>query len=252
VAGPVDPRLQKTFAEATRQEPPADWQRPPDMTVTGKSVGKLYTQVTGVWETIRFVSAAGKPLAYRATLDTELGPIVIDLRPDLAPNHVRNFVALALVHYYDGLVFERTVHGRSEEEPFTEIEIIEGGCPLGTGDQGLGSLGYWLKAEFSKEPFEPGTLAACHGEDPDSAACRFFLTLNKAPFLDGQFTVFGKVSSGVDVARRIFTLPVRNDPEYPEGDRPEKAVVIRSVTIETSEGGRSWQTLASPSVVDGQ
>jgi len=245
-AAPVDPCLQKTFAEATRPEPPADWQRPPDMTVTGKSVGKLYTQVASVWDTIRFVSATGKPLAYRAALDTELGPIVIDLRPDLAPNHVRNFVALALVHYYDGLVFERTVHGRSEEEPFTEIEIVEGGCPLGTGDQGFGSIGYWLKAEFSKEPFEPGTLAACHGEDPDSAACRFFLTLNKAPFLDGQFTVFGKVSSGLDVARRIFTLPVRNDPEYPEGDRPEKAVVIRSVTIETSEGGRVWQPLASP------
>ena len=168
------------------------------------------------------------------------------LRPDLAPNHVRNFVALALVHYYDGLVFERTVHGRSEEEPATEIEIIEGGCPLGTGDLGYGSIGYWLKSEFSKEPFEAGTVAACHSEEPDSAACRFFVTLNKAPFLDGNFTVFGKVSSGLDVARRIFTLPVRNDPEYPEGDRPEKAVVIRSVTIETSEGGGSWQPLTNP------
>jgi len=150
---PSDPRLQQAFAEAIRQEPPADWQRPPDLTATLKSVGKLYTQVVSIWDTIRFTSPAGKALAYRATLDTELGPIVIDLRPDLAPNHVRNFVALALVRYYDGLVFERTVHGRSEEEPATEIEIIEGGCPLGTGDLGYGSIGYWLKSEFSKEPF---------------------------------------------------------------------------------------------------
>ena len=105
-------------------------------------------------------------------------------------------------------------------------------------------FGYWLKAEFSKEPFDIGTFAACHGEDPDSGACRFFMTLSKAPFLDGHFTVFGKVTSGLDVARRIFTLPVRNDPAYPEGDRPEKAVVIRTVTIETSEAGAEWQTLS--------
>src|SRR5207253_10615698 len=187
-AVPADPRLHQAFTDAIRQEAPADWQRPPDLTLTGKSVGKLYTQVVGIWDTIRFTSSAGKAIAYRATLDTELGPMMIDLRPDLAPNHVRNFVALALVHYYDGLVFERTVHGRSEEEPATEIEIIEGGCPVGTGELGLGSIGYWLKSEFNKEPFEAGTVAACQSEEPDSAACRFFVTLNKAPFLDGNFT----------------------------------------------------------------
>jgi len=108
-AAPADPHMHQSFVEATRQEPPADWQRPPDMTMTGKSVGKLYTEVVNAWDTIRFTSAAGKPIAYRATLDTELGSVVIDLRPDLAPNHVRNFVALALVHYYDGLVFDFTL-----------------------------------------------------------------------------------------------------------------------------------------------
>jgi cyclophilin family peptidyl-prolyl cis-trans isomerase len=243
-AVPADPRLQQSFSEATRSEPPPDWQRPPDMTMTLKSVGKLYTQTANIWDTIRFNSPLGKPISYRALLDTDLGQIVIDLRPDLAPNHVRNFVALAMVHYYDGLEFERTVHARTQDEPATEVQIIEGGCPLGTGEPGLGSIGYWLKAEFSKEPFDAGTLAACHGEDQDSAACRFFMTLNKAPFLDGHFTVFGKVTSGLDVARRIFTLPVRNDPEFPEGDRPEKPVVIRTATIETSEDGTTWQALA--------
>jgi cyclophilin family peptidyl-prolyl cis-trans isomerase len=237
IPAPLDPRLHQTFADATRADPPADWQRPPDLTLTGKSVGKLYTEVVNQWESIRFTSKAGKPIHYTATLETDLGEIQIALRPDLAPNHVRNFVALALVGYYDGLVFERTVHARSDEHPDQEVEIIEAGCPLGTGDSGFGSIGYWLKSEFSKEPHEEGTLAAAHGEELDTAACRFYFTLNKAPFLDGNFTVFGKVTQGLDVARRIFSLPVRNDPEYPEGDRPEKPVVIRKVTIHTVEGG---------------
>jgi cyclophilin family peptidyl-prolyl cis-trans isomerase len=240
---PLEPRLHQPFAEATRQDPPALGQRPPDLTLAGKSVGKLYSEVVKVWDSIHFATPSGKPIRYRAILDTEVGSITIDLRPDLAPNHVRNFVALALVHYYDGLEFERTVHARSQEQPEVEVEIIEGGCPLGTGEIGHDSIGYWLKNEFSLEQHEAGTVAACHGEDPDTAACRFYITLNKAPFLDGTFTIFGKVTNGLDVARRIFSLPVRNDPEYPEGDRPEKPVVIRSVTIETSEASGAWQPL---------
>jgi cyclophilin family peptidyl-prolyl cis-trans isomerase len=232
---PPDPRLHQSFTEATRQDSPADWQRPPDLTLTGKSVGKLYTEVVARWASIRFTNDRGKPIHYRATLDTELGPIEITLRPELAPNHVRNFLALALVGYYDGLVFERTVHARSEEQPEVEVQVIEAGCPLGTGDIGFGSIGYWLKPEFSQEPHEIGTVGACHGEEPDTAACRFYITLNKAPFLDGNFTVFGKVTLGLDIAQRIFSLPVRNDPDYPEGDRPEKPVVIRKVTIHSDE-----------------
>jgi cyclophilin family peptidyl-prolyl cis-trans isomerase len=237
------PRFEQSFAEATRAEPPTDWQRPPDVTLAGKSVGKLYTEVVNRWQSIRFTTPEGKAVAYRAVLDTELGNISIDLRPDLAPNHVRNFVALALVGYYDGLVFERTVHTRSEEQPEAEVELVEGGCPQGTGDLGQGSIGYWLRPEFSQEPHDLGTVAACHGEEPDTAACRFYITLTKAPFLDGNFTVFGKVTEGIDVARRIFSLPVRNDPEFPEGDRPEKPVVIRKATIFTSVAGGPWQPL---------
>jgi peptidylprolyl isomerase len=237
------PRFEQSFAEATRAEPPADWQRPPDVTLTGKSVGKLYTEVVSRWPAIRFATADHKPIAYRAVLDTELGEITIDLRPDLAPNHVRNIVALALAGYYDGLVFERTVHARLEEQPEADIELIEGGCPVGTGDLGQGSIGYWLRPEFSQEAHDVGTVAACHGEEPDTAACRFYITLTKAPFLDGNFTVFGKISEGIDVARRVFSLPVRNDPEFPEGDRPEKPVVIRKATIFTSVAGAPWQPL---------
>jgi cyclophilin family peptidyl-prolyl cis-trans isomerase len=239
---PADPRWQQPFAKAIRQEPPADWQRPPDLTLTGKSVGKLYTQVVRLWDTIHFTSKDGKPIAYTAFLDTELGTIAIALRPDLAPNHVRNFVALARAGFYDGLVFERTVHAKSAEQPEVEVEVLEGGCPLGTGDVGVGSLGYWLKPEFSKETHDAGTVGACRGEELDTAACRFYIVLNKAPFLDGNFTIFGKVTQGLDVARRIFAFPVRNDPEYPEGDRPEKPVVIRKVTIRSSEDGNGEGT----------
>jgi cyclophilin family peptidyl-prolyl cis-trans isomerase len=231
----LDPRLQQTFAEATRQDPPADWRRPPDLTLTGKSTGKLYTDVMQRWDSILLTSRSGKLLLYKAVLDTELGIIEIALRPDLAPNHVRNFIALAQAHYYDGLVFERTVRAKSDEKPEIEVNLLEGGCPVGTGEVGVGSIGYWLKPEFSKEEHDVGTVGAPHGEEPDTAACRFYITLSKAPFLDGNFTVFGKVTQGLDVARRIFSLPVRNDPEFPEGDRPEKPVVIRSVTIHLAD-----------------
>jgi cyclophilin family peptidyl-prolyl cis-trans isomerase len=229
-----DPLLHQSFAEATRQDAPDDWQ-PPDVTKNGKSVGKLYTEVVRDWNSVKFTSAKGKPIAYTVKLDTELGPIEIEMRPDLAPNHVRNFLVLAGLGYYDGLVFERTIHARSDVQPDAEVEIIEGGCPLGTGDTGTGSIGYWLKPEFSKEPHDVGTVGAPHGEDVDTAGCRFYITLNKAPWLDGHFTVFGKVTQGLDTARKIFSLPVRNDPEYPELDRPQNPVVIRKVTIQTSE-----------------
>src|SRR6516162_5163743 len=108
-AGPVDPRLEQSFADAT-VDPPPEWHRPPDMTMTQKSVGKIYTDVVRLWDAIRFVSPSGRRLAYRATLDTELGPIEITLLPEVAPNHVRSFVALSRAGYYDGLVFDRTIH----------------------------------------------------------------------------------------------------------------------------------------------
>ncbi len=229
----LDPRLHQPFAEATISEPPEDWHRPPDTTLTGKSVGKFYVEVKNNWEQIRFVSPAGKPLAYWATLDTEMGEIEIALRPELAPNHVRSFVALAQAGYFDGLVFERTVH---ENGPDGKLELIEGGCPVGTGEMGYGSIGYWLKPELHPEiPNEEGTVGASHGEGKDTAACKFYITLSRCPFMDGEYTVFGKVTQGLGIARKILSLPVRDDSEFPDGDRPIKPVVIRKVTIHTKE-----------------
>jgi cyclophilin family peptidyl-prolyl cis-trans isomerase len=232
-------RMRQTFAEATRRadDPPEECQRPPDSTVSGKSVYKLYTEVMRLWDSIRFTDADGKPLTYTATVETDEGAVVIELRPDLAPNHVRNFVALARAGYYDGLCFDRIYHGESDEDPAVKLEQIEAGCPLGTGEPGYGSIGYWLKPEFSpaaRATHEEGTVGACHGREADTAACRFYITLNKAPFLDENYTIFGKITRGLDVARRIYLKPTIIDDQDRDGSRrPEKPVLIKKVMIHT-------------------
>jgi cyclophilin family peptidyl-prolyl cis-trans isomerase len=231
-----NPRLQQPFDQAVLTEPPTDWQKLPDQTMTQKSVGKLYTEVVRLWDGIRFVTPEGKPLTYTATLDTELGPIEITLRPDVAPNHVRSFVALARAGYYDGLVFQRIIHQKSEARPEEHVDLIEAGCPMGTGEFGFGSIGYWLKPEFHAEVHhDEGTVGAWHGEEPNTAACKFYITLCQAPFMDGSYTVFGKVTHGLDIARKISEQPVGPDPVTLEEDHPKKPVVINKVTIRTAE-----------------
>ena len=239
-----DDPLHQPFAKATRQgdDPPAECHRPPDATITGKSVYKLYQEVIRQWETIRFVTPEGKTIAYSATIETALGSIDLDLRSDLAPNHVRNFVALAQAGYYDGLCFDRIYHDEAVDDPAQRLDEIEAGCPLGTGEQGYGSIGYWLNPEFSpsdKATHEAGTVGACHGFEKDTAACRFYISLCKFPSLDENYTVFGKVTRGLDVARKIFERPVViSDEDADNNRRPEKPVVIEKVTIHTREMDR--------------
>lgn len=229
-AAKAEVRLHQTFDEATIADQPDQYL--PDKTLSGKSVGKLYEQVVKRWNHVSFLTGKGDKLVYTATIDTELGAIDLDLYPEHAPNHVRNFVVLAQCGYFDGLVFERTLTEQAEEDPSSRIELIEGGCPLGTGNSGFGSIGYWLKPEFTEAlQHEEGMVGACRSEDPDTAACRFYITLSKAPVMDGERTIFGKVSRGLDVVRRIATQPVLNTPDYPLGDRPQKPVVIRKVTV---------------------
>jgi cyclophilin family peptidyl-prolyl cis-trans isomerase len=234
----IDPRLQQPFADATLADQPDQYL--PDKTMTGKSVGKLYEEVVRRWDKIVFVTPEGKRPVYTAALDTELGLIEIDLLPDVAPNHVRSFIALAQSGYYDGLMFERVVKEQSETQPQDKVELIEGGCPVGMGTAGFGSIGYWLKPEFSKDVHhEEGSVGACLGEDPDTAACRFYITLGKAPVMDGERTIFGKVTNGLDVVHRIATQPLMNSSEFPLGDRPEKPVSIRAVTIRVGTSDRA-------------
>jgi cyclophilin family peptidyl-prolyl cis-trans isomerase len=230
-----DARLHVPFKDAVVAEPP-EGQSLPEKTKAGKSAGKLYEAITrpgGLWEQVRFVSPQGKKVAYMAVLQTDHGTIKIDLWPEVAPNHVRSFVALARAGYYDGLEFDRTIREEFEDAKGSYFECLEAGCPLGTGDPGYGSIGYWLRPELSdKLQHDEGIVGAWHAEEVETGACKFYITLSKAPWMDGNWTVFGKVSQGLDVARTILMRPVRND-EFK--DRPVQPVVIRSITIETRE-----------------
>jgi peptidyl-prolyl cis-trans isomerase B (cyclophilin B) len=245
-AVPLDPRLHQPFLKAASLDPPDDEeQRPPDTTKAGKVVGKLFAAVVGkdgvggLWDQVQFATPDGKRLNYLATIRTDLGTVVIELWPDVAPNHVRNFVALARAGYYDGLDFDQLHREELVGQPESALEYVVAGCPLGTGEPGYGSIGYWLLPEVNEQlHHEEGTVGAWHGYVQESAACKFYITLTKAPLLDGNFTIFGKVRQGLEVVRTISSRPRRSEPGSEE--RPVEPVVMRQVTIETSESSRAF------------
>lgn len=156
----------------------------------------------------------------QAVVNTTEGEFVIDLKPDLAPNHVGYFMKLAREGAYDGTTFHRLVrHG-----------IIQGGDPLSKDKgkvkfYGTGGLGR-LEAEFSSEPMTRGAVAAVLQPDkPDSAGSQFFVCVTDQPALTGKYTVFGRVSEGMEVVQRISETPA--SPERV----PEARIEIVSVTI---------------------
>ncbi len=243
---PARDRLHQSFTDATRgpDNPPGD--RPPDMTMTGKPTFKIFEAVQKSWDTIRFVDAAGKPIHCTAVIETNFGNVEIELKPESAPNHVRNFIALAKAGYYDGLLFDRIKHEETtgtDGKPELELHMVEAGCPVGAGNVPSGSIGYWLKEEFNeKEKHEEGTVGACREIEADTAATRFYITLDKAPYLDGNYTVFGKVKKdSLDVVRRIAKEPVKlDDQEGDDGSRkPLKQIVIQKVSIKMETGAQN-------------
>lgn len=155
---------------------------------------------------------AGK--TYTAELDTSKGPIRLTFLPDVAPGHVKNFLALAKIGFYNNRVFHRIIKGF----------MIQGGCPEGTG---TGGPGYSIKAEFNKTPHVPGVLSAARTNDPNSAGSQFFICLEKYPSLDGQYTAFGKTADdeSMTTVRAIGSVPVDGN------DRPKEPVTIKSVTV---------------------
>jgi cyclophilin family peptidyl-prolyl cis-trans isomerase len=229
----LDPRLRQSFQDATLQEPPDGESRPPDQTVAGKSIGKMYEEIAGpggLWDKIAFTAPDGRKIHHTALVKTDQGPITIELFSDAAPNHVRSFIALAKVGYYNGLFFDRAIRQKIEGDKESQLEYLEAGCPLGTGASGQGSIGYWLKPEFSEKlSHVEGTIGACHGEELESAAAKFYITVSRAPEMDGQWTIFGKVTQGLDVVRTIFQRPVQED----DPARPREPAVIREVTIQS-------------------
>ncbi len=215
-----------TFKQAVILDPaPEGEMQPPEMTHTGKNAVKIFeTIANGLWDQITFVNNDGKPIQYRAVIATDVGDIHVELLGQHAPNHVRNFICLAKSHYYDGMSFYYSLNRKVED---ANIAYIETGCPRGTGERGSGSIGYWLKPEISdKLTHDAGVLGASLGEDPESAACRFYVTAQANPYMDGNFTIFGRVTKGLDVVRTINKRPVG------EFDRLVQPVVIRSVSIE--------------------
>ncbi len=125
-------------------------------------------------------------------MELEYGEVVIRLRPDLAPSHVARIQELTRQGFYDGIIFHRVIDGF----------MAQTGDPTGTGRGGSGKN---IRAEFSREPFERGTVGMARAQSPDSADSQFFICFDAAPFLNGKYTVWGQVIQGmefVDMIRR--------------------------------------------------
>ena len=137
------------------------------------------------------------------TLDTGDGEgkdVVIKLRPDLAPGHVARITELASEGFYDGVIFHRVISGF----------MAQGGDPTGTGMGGSEKPD--LKAEFNAEPHVEGTCSMARAQHPDSANSQFFICFEDAHFLDGQYTVWGQVTSGME---HVHALPKGEPPREP-------------------------------------
>jgi peptidyl-prolyl cis-trans isomerase B (cyclophilin B) len=154
---------------------------------------------------------------YRAVLETSFGDITISFTPGKAPTHVRNFLRLAQAGVYDGMSFHRVVKGfviQSGHIPSRQPPLIE------TQQRYVRTL----KAEFNDQIHDLGTLSMARLDDPDSGSASFFIVTARTQALDGKYTVFGKVESGLDVVQKIEAVAVN-------GDAPLERVELRRVRV---------------------
>ena len=149
------------------------------------------------------------------------GKMVAELYPELAPNSVHNFISLVKSGFYDGLIFHRVIPGF----------MIQGGCPDGTG---MGGPGYSIRGEFARNGFrqntlkhERGVLSMARAMHPNSAGSQFFIMVDEAPHLDGDYAAFGKVIEGMEVADAIVNA------KRDGMDRPYEDQRMKSVTVDT-------------------
>lgn len=148
------------------------------------------------------------------------GKMVAELYPDVAPNSVNNFISLVKSGFYNGLIFHRVIPGF----------MIQGGCPDGTG---MGGPGYSIKGEFTGNGFQNnlvhdrGVLSMARTMAPDSAGSQFFVMVEKAPHLDGQYAAFGKVIEGMEVADAIVNA------KRDWNDKPRQPQRMKKVTVDT-------------------
>jgi len=155
----------------------------------------------------------------KAIIKTKFGDMDIVFFPEKAPKHVENFIALAKSGFYNGTIFHRVIPGF----------MIQGGDP-NTKDltkpetYGQGGPSQRLKAEFNDMPHRRGILSMARTSDPNSAGSQFFIVVKDSNFLDGQYTVFGEVVKGMEVADKIVSLP-KNSRDLPT-ERAEMTVVV--------------------------
>lgn len=164
-----------------------------------------------------------------AVIKTSAGEMVLEFWPDVAPKHVENFKKLAKQGFYDGTAFHRIVKGF----------MIQGGDPL-TKDRskedvyGTGDPGYKIPAEFNNRKHVRGVLSMARSRDPNSAGSQFFVMLGDAPFLDNQYTAFGKLIKGDDVLAKIGDTPV-GPSRGGEMSKPKERVEVQSVKIVSAD-----------------
>ena len=155
-----------------------------------------------------------------AVIETSLGNIEFEFLDDKAPGHVKNFKDLANDEFYNGTIFHRVIPGF----------MVQGGDPNTKSDDrsthGSGGPGHTIKAEFNDESHDRGIVSMARSQDPDSAGSQFFVVVKDSDFLDGQYTAFGRVTSGMDVADKIVNSPRDGN------DNPNERIEIK-VTIES-------------------
>ena len=158
-------------------------------------------------------------LVKQVTIHTGFGDMNLTFLPEKAPKHVENFVELAESGFYDGLTFHRVVEGF----------MIQGGCPKGTG---TGDGPRRLPAEFSDTPHVRGTLSMARSSDPNSASCQFFICVDKADFLDGQYSAFGQIAdeASFDTLAKIGAVATE-DPGTGEKSAPLEPIKISKMTV---------------------
>ncbi len=136
-----------------------------------------------------------------AIIETKFGNIELSFFPDVAPEHVNNFVELAKKGFYDGTTFHRVIPGF----------MIQGGDPnskdADKSKHGMGGPGHTIKAEFNEKPHKRGALSMARSAHPDSAGSQFFICVADANFLDRQYSVFGEVASGIEAVDAIVSQP---------------------------------------------
>jgi peptidyl-prolyl cis-trans isomerase B (cyclophilin B) len=165
-----------------------------------------------------------------ADIKTTAGDITIRFFPEVAPNHVRNFIDLSKSGFYNGTKFHRVIPGF----------MIQGGDPNTKSNDvstwGVGGSGKNINAEFSSIHHKRGILSMARTPDPNGASSQFFIVVADAPNLDNQYSVFGEVTKGMDVADKIVNAP------RGENDRPDKPVAIKSITIRPAKAGETGPT----------